>query len=108
MTSRALFVSIALGGALVGAGAAGCVDDHRLANETTSLRVDLMAPADVGTFKARLAEPGTSATIQVTAYDAHGQLDASFNRQVQVYLQFMGTLTPSLGSLSPLARIDLV
>ncbi len=63
---------------------------------TQSLKIDLVSPASGGSTLQRLADNQRMITINVTALDVDGELDASFDRNVQVYAQFLGTLTPKL------------
>lgn len=63
---------------------------------TQSLRIELVSPASGGTSAQRLLDTQRTITISLTALDAEGQLDATFDRDVQVYVQFLGTLTPKL------------
>lgn len=91
---------------LVLAGAAGCVDHLPPLDETTSLKVELLAPADPGSAMNRLSGLA-SAQIKVTAIDAQDQPDTTVNRTLQVYVQFLGTLTPELGSGTPLATVTM-
>ncbi|MEZ4400434.1 MAG: hypothetical protein R3B06_10470 [Kofleriaceae bacterium] len=86
----------------------GCVETLPPLEETTSLAVELVAPADPGAPDRRLADTDRTVQLRVTAKNAQNQLDTGFNRQVQVYVQFLGTLTPELGAVVPFATIDLV
>jgi len=91
----------------LGTGLGGCVDTLPPLDEITSLRVELLAPTDPGTKDNRLPDTVTSAQIKVTAIDSRGEV-ADLDGPVQVYAQFLGTLTPTLGSATPLATITLV
>lgn len=85
----------------------GCVEQLPPLEEITSLRVELLQPTDPGTEAMRLdSTVVTSAQIQVTALDAQG-LVADLDGPVKVYAQFLGTLTPELGSNQPLATITM-
>ena len=85
---------------------AACVDTLPPLDETTSLRVELLAPTDPGTSDQRLPDTARSAQIRVTAVDAQGEIDTEFDYSTQVYAQFLGTLTPELGR-APLAIVAL-
>src|SRR5262249_32919153 len=69
---------------------------------------------DPGAIDRRLPDGLRAITVNLTAYDAEFQIDTSFSREVQVYVQFLGTVTPApvaspstpLGE--PLARIQMV
>ncbi|MBA3459701.1 MAG: hypothetical protein H0T46_07055 [Deltaproteobacteria bacterium] len=71
---------------------------------TQSLKVELVSPASGGTTMQRLLDTQRAITINITALDAEGEVDTTFDRNVQVYVQFLGTLTPKL-SEAPLASI---
>jgi hypothetical protein len=100
--SRHLRVSMSL---LI-AGLAGCVEHLPPLDEVTSLRVELLSPTDPGTTENRLSDTVASAEIRVTAIDAQGQV-ADLDGPVKVYLQFLGTLSPELGSPIPHATVML-
>jgi hypothetical protein len=85
---------------------AGCTETLPPLDEITSLRVELAMPVDPGTKEARLPDTVTSAQIVVTAIDARGEV-ADLDGPVKVYAQFLGTLTPTLGSAQPLATVML-
>ena len=74
---------------------AGCVEHKEAITGTQSLRVDFVAPADQGDMDHRLPDTLRVVTVNLTAYDATSAVDASFDRDVQVYAQFLGTLTPT-------------
>jgi hypothetical protein len=84
----------------------GCTENLPPLDEITSLRVELAMPVDPGSREARLPDTVTSAQIVVTAIDARGE-DADLDGPVKVYAQFLGTLTPTLGSAQPLATVML-
>ncbi|MBK9031579.1 MAG: hypothetical protein IPL61_09640 [Myxococcales bacterium] len=87
--------------------AAGCVETLPPIEETTSLAVELVAPTDPGAPDRRLDPSARDVMIRVTAKDAQNQLDTGFTGPVQVYVQFLGALTPALGSPLPFATIEL-
>lgn len=74
---------------------AGCVDHRSGISGTQSLRVELVSPADLGDIDRRLPGGARTVTVNVTAYDAAYAIDTGFDRDVQVYAQFLGTLTPT-------------
>lgn len=88
-------------------GSAACVDHREGIKGTQSLDVEVTSPTDVGTPDDRLDDNARDVTIDITAHGPDGSVDTTFNGEVQVYAQFLGTLTPSLGSIDPLARITL-
>jgi len=83
-----------------------CTEVREGVTGTQSLRVELIAPSDPGSPENRLPDTERAITIDVTALDAEGAIDATFNNQVQVYAQFLGTITPAFGT-APLASIQL-
>jgi hypothetical protein len=74
---------------------------------TQSLRVELVSPTTGGAQNMRLPDTQRMITINVTAIDPDGNVDTSFNRDVQVYSQFLGTLTPKLTEM-PLTSFPVV
>ena len=82
-----------------------CVDTKEPITGTQSLRVDLISLP--GTESNRLPDTQRMVTFDVTALDASGQTDTSYNNQVQVYANFLGTLTPYLGATPPLANVQM-
>ncbi|HTL34163.1 MAG TPA: hypothetical protein VL326_13630 [Kofleriaceae bacterium] len=83
----------------------GCVDTRDPITGTQSLRVELKSMT--GSTQNRL-DPNTAtpAIIDVTAIGPDGQADTSYNNSVQVYVNYLGTLTPYLGN-PPLATIAM-
>ena len=90
--------------ALAGVGA--CVDTSDPITGTQSLRVELRSPQP-GNATSRLPDTSRTVVIDVSAIDALGQLDTSYNNPVQVYVNFLGTLTPYLGGTPALATIPM-
>ena len=88
------------------AGLGACVDTRDPITGTQSLRVELKSPSP-GNASNRLPDTSRTVVIDVTALDAEGQVDTSYNNQVQVYVNFLGTLTPYLGGLPALATVTL-
>jgi hypothetical protein len=74
---------------------AGCVDHRAGISGTQSLGVELVSPADPGAIDRRLPDAVRVVTLNLTAYDADFNVDATFDRDVQVYAQFLGTVTPT-------------
>jgi hypothetical protein len=85
---------------------AACVEEVPPFEETTSLRVEVLAPAELGDVDQRLPPTLDAATVKVTAIGADGQPDTAFAGEVEVYVQFLGSLTPEL-ALPPLQKITL-
>ena len=86
--------------------AGGCIEDRKEITGTQSLKVDLVAPTDRGSVDSRLADSARAITVDVTALDANGNVDTTFNNDLQGYVQFLGTLTPYLGG-KPLLTIHM-
>ncbi len=100
ITRDLLVVSVAVG--VLG----GCVEHLDPLTGTQSLHIDLVSPATGGDADHRLADAARTITINIEARDADNHLDPTFDRDVQVYAQFLGTLTPTLGT-TPLATIHV-
>lgn len=81
-----------------------CVDTRDALTGTQSLRIDLKSSP--GTEAAPLDPATSAAVIDVTALGPDGKPDTSFNNQLQVYVNFLGTLTPYLGG-TPLATVQM-
>lgn len=88
---------------LVGA----CTEMKDPVEGTQSLRVDLVTPTSGGSKAQRLPDNQRTITVNVTALDAQGEVDTTFSRTVQVYAQFLGTLTPKLTE-APLGTFTLL
>lgn len=82
--------------------AAGCTEHrgHGLVG-TQSIEVTLVAPADPGAIDRLLPDTLRTAVVDLTARDADGEIDPTFTKEVRVYTQFLGTLTPPLEQLPP-------
>jgi hypothetical protein len=82
--------------------AAGCTEHrgHGLVG-TQSIEVTLVSPADPGAIGRRLPDTERTVVVHLTARDADNELDTSFTKEVRVYTQFLGTLTPSLDQIPP-------
>ncbi len=85
---------------------AACVDTLPPLVETTSLRVEVLSPADLGAADRRLPSTVNQAQLKVTAIGADGSLDPSLTGPVEVYVQFLGSLTPELAA-APLTTIAM-
>lgn len=94
------------GAAALALAAVGCVDERDPIEGTTSLAVELVSPADPGTEDDRLADDARAVTLSVSALDAQGEVDTDFTRSVQLYVHYLGGLTPELGT-TPLVRVDV-
>lgn len=87
--------------------AAGCVEELPPVEGTTSLRIDVTSPADGGEPDDRLDDAARSLTFDVTALDAQGEVDVGFSGEADVFVHFLGSLTPELGDF-PLASLQIV
>ena len=92
-------------GVLSGA-VAGCTDVRDPLEGTQSLRITIRTPTDTGSVDARLADTARTVTFDVEAFDSRGLIDASFERPVNVYAQFLGTITPAFGQM-PLSTVTM-
>ena len=90
---------LALGGA--------CTEMKDPVEGTQSIRVELVTPVSGGSKAQRLPDAQRTITVNLTALDAQGEVDTSFSRTVQVYAQFLGTLTPKLTE-APLGTFTLL
>lgn len=86
--------------------AAGCSDTSDPVEGTQSLEVTLLAPTDPGAVDRRLDASQRMVTLDVVAKDADNAVDTSFSGTLNVYAQFLGTLSPAFGEL-PLATIPI-
>jgi hypothetical protein len=83
-------------GLAAGLALAGCVDHKAALTGTQSIGVDLVTPASPGDVNNRLPDGQRLITVNLTAYDANAEVDPTFDRDVDVYVQYLGTLTPSM------------
>ena len=93
---------------LLAIAAPACVDhEPSLVKGTTSLAVKLVAPADPGSSTNPRPDTTTSAMITVTAINDQGMTDTTVNRDVDLYVQFLGTLSPPHEKGVPYQKITL-
>ena len=74
---------------------------------TQSLQIDMITPSDPGSINNRIADSARAVSFNITAFDVNGNPDTSYNNTLQVYVYYLGTLTPYLGG-SPLATVPMV
>ena len=86
--------------------AAGCAEELDSIDGTQSLRVELITPADPGSASERLDDGERAVTVVVSALDEEAALDATFSGEVDIYVHFLGGLTPELGD-EPLTSVRL-
>lgn len=63
---------------------------------TTSLEVTLVTPTDPGDVDTRLPATLHDVVVNLQAKDANGENDATYTNDVQVYVHYLGTLSPYL------------
>ncbi|HUJ59971.1 MAG TPA: hypothetical protein VLX92_15810 [Kofleriaceae bacterium] len=97
MTARVVACALAL---------AACVDHEAGIKGTQSLQVTLTSPSDPGDLNNRLPDAARAVAMNITALGPDGAVDTSYNNALQVYVYFLGTLTPYLGS-SPFATVQM-
>ena len=95
---------------------AACGDPLPPITGTQALQIDMVSPTDTGAIDSRICstlpcpqagqQPVTSATVNVTAIGPDGQMDTSYTNDVQVYVNFLGTLTPYLCDPSSAAQCN--
>lgn len=88
-------------------GLAGCVEDKDGLTGVQSLRVALTAPTSPGSDAMRLPDTLREVSIDVTSIDAQGEVDATLNGDLDIHVQFLGSLTPELDASVPLARLRM-
>lgn len=82
--------------------AAGCTEHRGHGLEgPQSIQVTMVAPEDPGAIDRRLPDTQRTVLVDLAVLDADGEIDTSFTKQVRVYTQFLGTLTPPLEQLPP-------
>jgi len=87
--------------------AAGCVDHRAPITGVQSFQVDLLDPADPGSDMNRLPAGASTVTIQVSAIGPDNQVDPTFTRQLDVYVAYLGTLTPPHEKHVPLTHVQV-
>jgi hypothetical protein len=95
--SNKLFILLAL---------ASCTENRGAIEGTQSLEVELVTPASGGTVMNRLLDSQRTITVNLRAKDAEGALDTTFNEEVRVYAQYLGTLTPGIDK-APLVSVTM-
>jgi hypothetical protein len=83
-----------------------CTEHTEGVTGTQSLAIEMTAPTNTGDVNNRLPSTAHSVTVNIKALDAQDMLDTSFSATINVYAQFLGTLTPALGE-QPLTTIDV-
>jgi len=84
----------------------GCTDTLPPIKGTTSIEVTLVSPADPGSVTNRLPDTARALTVNLQAKDADNLDDPTYSQPVQLYVHFLGTLTPYLDGM-PLQTINM-
>lgn len=94
----------AVAAALAGA---GCVEDEAGITGIQSLQVKLTSPTDPGSATSRLPDSLRQVQIDISSIDARGAADTSLTADLDVHVQYLGSLTPALDSPVPLTRVRM-
>jgi hypothetical protein len=86
---------------------AACVKHNPGITGTQSLQVEVVSPTDTGSVTSRLPDTQRTVVINVTAIGPDDEMDTTYNNALQVYVLYLGTLSPYLGA-APLATIQMV
>jgi hypothetical protein len=78
----------------------GCVDQEMHPHVTTSLKVMVTSPADLGSPDDRLDDGLSQVAVAVTALDETGRVDTRFTGAVDVYVQTLNALTEQPAKLA--------
>lgn len=81
---------------LLGSALAGCVETKDGITGVQSLEVAVTVPSNLGTFQDRLPDTERDLMLNMTARSADNNIDATFTKELRVYANFLGTLTPEL------------
>ncbi|HTM23293.1 MAG TPA: hypothetical protein VL172_22380 [Kofleriaceae bacterium] len=81
--------------------AAGCTDELPPIEGTASLRVTVVSPTDLGSAETRLPDSDRTVTLDIVALDNNGEEDTTLSGPLDVYVHFLGGLTPQLGTGDP-------
>jgi hypothetical protein len=84
---------------------AACTETQSPVTGTQSIQVTLISP-DPGTPDDPIDVSVRTVQLDLAAKDENNQLDTSFSANLQVYAQFLGTLTPEFGT-QPLATVQM-
>jgi hypothetical protein len=87
--------------------AAGCTDELDLPHATTSLAVQVTEPSSLGSETDRLGDDDRQVVVKITALDEKGQPDATLTTDLDVYVHFLGTLTPNQADHVPLLTVPM-
>ena len=73
---------------------AACTDHRAPITGAQALQVTLNSPTDPGSADNRLPDAARSVSMTITAIGPDGKIDTTFDHTLQVYVQFLGTLSP--------------
>ena len=96
-SSNALWVFTGALAALV-----ACSDQLAPLEGVSSLRVEVTDPSDLGSRDSPLADAELTVTVAISAIDAQGHVDPSFSGNIDLYVHYLGGLTPELSSVDSL------
>ncbi len=82
---------------------AACQEQLDPLEGTTSLAIEMTAPTDTGDVDNRLSDDDRQVTLSITALDTMDQLDTTLSGSISLYIQYLGSLTPTLESGQVLA-----
>jgi hypothetical protein len=99
--------SVAAIGLALGVALLGCTTHESREHGTTSLEVEITAPTDLGSPDMRLPDGDRNVTLKLTAIDDLGQPDTTFDAQVDLYVHFLGTLSPKPELGMPLTTVQM-
>jgi hypothetical protein len=85
---------------------AACTDTRSGVTGPQGIKVELTSPANAGTIDNRLPDAARTVSFKLTALDEKGNPDTSFNRPLQVYVQYLGTLSPYIND-APLTTVQM-
>lgn len=100
-------LALAMGVAALGAATTGCVEEEAGIRGVQSLRVALVAPASAGSEMMRLPDSLRQVQLDISSVDATGEVETSLTGDLDVHVQFLGSLTPALDSPVPLTRLRM-
>jgi hypothetical protein len=84
-----------------------CVDHQPAITGTQSLKIELTSPASGGSIDQRLPDTARAVSFTISAIDANDQPDATFNNTLQVYVHYLGTLSPDLNSPANMLTVSM-
>src|SRR5262245_59453069 len=86
---------------------AACVTHQDPITGTQSLKIDLVSPVTGGSMENRLPDTAHAVSFAITALGPDGLPATSYSKQLQVYVHYLGTLSPYLGDPTPFAIVQM-